>query len=120
MYLDESEEGEFAEVGPVVEEGEFEESPDHAQQGEVHDVTEALAEPASGEIQPAPHSDDGGGVDEDHGRHQQGCEARRPSGGQLPVMVTQVNLQGRLEDVAGQQNDTDPPVLLLSRMLLLL
>ena len=49
-YLDEPEQGQFTQVGAVVEECQFEEAPDEAQQGEVHDVAETLAEPVTGHI----------------------------------------------------------------------
>jgi hypothetical protein len=79
-YLDEPEQGQFTQVGAVVEECQFEEAPDEAQQGEVHDVAETLAEPAVGEIQRPPDTDDAGGVDQQDGGGQQGGHSSRPSG----------------------------------------
>ena len=79
----------------------------------MHNVAEALAEPPVGKVEAAPDADDAGRVDDGHGGREQGGQTCRPARRQLPIVMNQVDLQGRLQDVAQDEQDADPAVRVL-------
>ncbi len=79
----------------------------------MHNVAEALAEPPVGKVEAASDADDAGRVDDGDGGREQSGKTSRPARRQLPIVMDQVDLQGRLQDVTQDEEDADPSVRVL-------